>query len=340
MNFFQIRLPGESKVRKGCSEGSIRIVSTPKGEGLFYSEFEENPELIFIPADRTDFTESEMEQWMMENDRESKAKRPIPESTTDKIEHIRYIEQLQTIMEGWHREGIDHCKIIAARISKEKLTKSIAELYDELVKSYKGAAVFLFSDSEHGTWIGATPEILLAKREKELRTLSLAGTRLAGQGEQGWDAKNIEEQQIVTDFIANQLKREGKEPKLSDRYTLKAGPVEHIATDIHLESGTGNELGLIGKLAPTPALSGYPRHEAIEAIKKYESEGRECYGGVVGYIRPNGDFNAFANLRSGRIDSTENEIILYAGGGITLKSEPEKEWEETERKLRTLKDML
>ncbi|MDE5843407.1 MAG: chorismate-binding protein, partial [Muribaculaceae bacterium] len=203
-----------------------------------------------------------------------------------------------------------------------------------------------------------------------LHTLSMAGTRWADEESADWDEKNREEQGIVTDFITRTLRNAGLTSELYGPYTLNAGPVEHLATDIRASADKDTGFGLISRLSPTPALSGFPRSESIEFINRYENitlfqremesnmpEGRDCkeknsnvgdskkctrqcYGGVIGYTLPTDDFYSFANLRSGRLYTPGNKIILYAGGGITLRSNPEKEWEETEHKLSTLRNLI
>jgi isochorismate synthase len=55
-----------------------------------------------------------------------------------------------------------------------------------------------------GTWIGATPEVLLSIENEEVKTISLAGTKKSND-ESAWNAKEKEEQAIVTQFIEQTL---------------------------------------------------------------------------------------------------------------------------------------
>jgi isochorismate synthase len=50
------------------------------------------------------------------------------------------------------------------------------------------------------------------------------------------------------------------------------------------------------------------------------------------------EINTYVNLRCAQI--INDRIYLYLGGGFTADSIPEKEWEETENKSKTLLDLL
>lgn len=356
MNFFKIRLPGQA-ISSGCSDvivEDVRKISIADSglaanEGFIYSEFKENPEIFLIPASETHFSVTEADNWAYLNDVESSREFPFAEKSTSREEHISAIKQLRSKTIEWKSEGYRFTKAIASRVSRERCCLTPSEIFRRLCQSYPEACVFLFSTSRHGTWIGASPEIILTSSDNEINTVSLAGTRWNSDDrglnneeqypQKEWDQKNIEEQQIVTDFIVEALKGSGLNPTSDGPDTLKAGPVEHLVTRIKAE-GTIEDFSLLRHLCPTPALSGYPRQEAIQAITEIEHFPRLCYGGMIGLVKSNGDFFTYANLRSGRLDMPHKTIQLHAGGGITPLSDPESEWEETEKKLSTLRRFI
>lgn len=332
MNFFKIRCPGKDVVQ-GASK-VIEILNYPENKGFIFSEFKENPEILFIASDVTDFSEKQAEEWSFENDKSA----PTPKST-EKHTHIAVIRNLKRAISEWEADGITEAKVVAARISVERYEKSAFSLFSLLCEKYPEACVFLFSTSESGTWIGASPEIILTADEGRIESLSLAGTRWSQTNDEPWDEKNIAEQRIVTEFIKAAFIGNGLRPELNGPSTLKAGPVEHLATRI-ASNGQLWDFSLLRQLCPTPALSGFPRKESIAAIEANESFKRKCYGGLVGLIESDVSYQIYANLRSGRIMTDRNLICLYAGGGITSKSDPETEWEETERKISTIRNLL
>jgi isochorismate synthase len=94
---------------------------------------------------------------------------------------------------------------------------------------------------------------------------------------------------------------------------------------------------LIRSLHPTPAVCGLPREKALQLIEKHETHNRNLYAGLIGY-KSKEELNVFVNLRCMQV--TENDFLLYVGGGITDQSIPENEWNETENKAKTLMRVL
>ena len=74
--------------------------------------------------------------------------------------------------------------------------------------------------------------------------------------------------------------------------------------------------------------------ESHHEISMLENHSRECYGGYVGFVTPDG-LKCYVNLRSLKLNSTG--YCIFAGGGITAESIPEDEWRETENKTMILR---
>lgn len=252
-----------------------------------------------------------------------------------KTEHAEYIKEIKKRLNG----NPEH-KIVAARNKRIALSKTEAgEIFESLCEEYPEAFVFLISCQEYGTWAGASPELLLRREGERIVTMALAGTRKAGTpGE--WDTKNIQEQEIVIKHIYNVFEDHKIEYTHERPRTLKAGGIEHIMTPIEgMIKVSETEIGpLLKDLSPTPALSGYPRGTALAVIKRFEGD-RLLYGGYCGPIEENGDFRFNVILRCGYIEPG-GEAVLVSGGGITYMSNPETEWEETEKKMRTLEGKI
>ena len=94
----------------------------------------------------------------------------------------------------------------------------------------------------------------------------------------------------------------------------------------------------INKLQPTPAVCGLPKDRALDLIMKTEQHNREYYAGFCGPINYLHKTDLFVNLRCMKI--LKGQFALFVGGGLTAKSEPEKEWAETELKSETLKRII
>ena len=144
---------------------------------------------------------------------------------------------------------------------------------------------------------------------------------------------------MVTGFICDTLRKAGVRPDISQPHTHNAGPVEHICTRI--KATFPKNMGMIEllcNLAPTPAVSGYPRETALQMISTHEKHRRRHYGGTIGVYESTKRFRLFVNLRSMRVSSGRSAI--YTGGGITSKSDPEEEWLETCIKASTLLSVI
>jgi isochorismate synthase len=185
--------------------------------------------------------------------------------------------------------------------------------------------------------------------------MALAGTQLfTGEKDITWGAKEVREQQIVTDHIVNELS--GIPIKVGSPYTKKAGNLLHLCTDIHGKlSGDDHLSTLIEKLHPTAAVCGLPKKEAQEFILTHEGYDRSFYTGFLGELNhPNPgsadvttddkstlETNLYVNLRCMQlIPEPKPAAVLYIGGGITQASQPELEWEETVEKSKVMKRVL
>jgi isochorismate synthase len=260
----------------------------------------------------------------------------VPQPKSDYLKLIE--ETISSIQEG------ELSKVIIARqIPVQRTNASLGETFLQLQNKTPNAFTFLVSLPVAGIWMGATPEVLINSEGKFFETVSLAGTqvRKPETGEYYWSTKDIEEQAFVSrymldvffNFDIHQYKVIGPE-------TLESGKVAHLKTSFFFPAEKiSNCLGsFIAELHPTPAVCGLPKDLAADFILKNEVFDRKYYTGYLGPWRLNQQVALFVNLRS--MEVSPNEFILYAGGGITSHSDPEKEWEETTQKAKTLLSVI
>ena len=226
-------------------------------------------------------------------------------------------------------------KVVMSRLKiVENLNFNLLKSFSNLLNQHPSALVFLWHNPNQETWMGATPELLLSQEGREVKTVSLASTKLP---ENEWSAKEYDEQQIVTDFILNCFSDvqnvEVKGPK-----TVQAGKFQHLKSYISGEIPSNYSMkNLLRKLHPTPALCGMPKKEAFDYIVENEGYSRQFYSGYIGIENPEKK-EYFVNLRSAQI--FKDTIWIYVGGGITADSHPEKEWKETKLKSGTILNAL
>jgi len=241
-------------------------------------------------------------------------------------------------------------KVVPSRRETINLKENfnLPEAFIALTKHYPDAFVSFFSIPEKGTWIGASPEILVEINETGIfRTSAVAGTQPWNRGTDlssvAWTQKEIEEQAYVSRYIINSFKkirlREFEEfgPK-----TIRAGNLVHLRTDykVNLSEVNFPQLGsvMLKLLHPTSAVCGMPKESAAAFLKTYEKYDREFYSGYLGPVNMENRIALFVNLRCAQL--MHQKAYLYAGAGITSDSNPDKEWRETLIKNQTIKDIL
>lgn len=221
------------------------------------------------------------------------------------------------------------------------LTFSPVKAFYEACRKYRYSYVYLCHTPQTGMWLGSTPEILLSGEEDGWNTVALAGTQSLQDGKlpQVWDDKNREEQGYVSSYIRSRLHSFGIQPTESEPYPAFAGALSHLKTDFHFSLPDNKNLGdLLKLLHPTPAVCGLPKEEAYQFIRENEKYDRRYYSGFIGTLNPQGKTDLYVNLRCMNIQA--DALTLYAGGGLLASSELEDEWQETEKKMQTMLNLV
>lgn len=281
---------------------------------------------IFRQYDETDLPTSSADKQL----------KPVAALSTPKSDYIDCLNDcISTIRTSPTLRKVVISRVIKLAIDDVDWTSFMDRLHDKNPDSF----TFIYSTPQTGAWIGVSPEIIGDYRDGKFSTMALAGTRL--KGESVWSAKDIEEQEFVSNYIAERIKNAGFDYTVSDKFTLPAGNVEHICNMFTVrESDIRKMLDLVDLLHPTPALAGTPKDEAVEYILSLEHHNRECYGGYIGPFDAQ-SFHFAVNLRSMCFD--ERTVAVFVGSGITDKSIPESEYAETQAKseviLKTLQEL-
>lgn len=256
--------------------------------------------------------------------------------------------------------AINHQKLVSSAVAKiksaafEKVVLAREEsvhteldpmlLLNKLLTRYEEAFCYWFFHPKLGSWQGATPELLMQLESGTLKTMSLAGTRsFSSTISPGWTQKEYHEQQLVTDDILFRLKSLDLTPVAGETHTTRAGNLWHLRTNIASRMQPQlNLMNLIEALHPSPAICGLPRKEASLFIQENEGLDRQFYAGYLGMVTREvsakgiTDTKAalYVNLRCMSLVGPRANI--YVGSGITIDSDPIKEWEETVHKAQTM----
>lgn len=253
------------------------------------------------------------------------------ESSTDKS---IYIERTSDVIAGLRNEGGK--AVISRVICGDATSMNWIDVVQKYFSKYKSTFRYIYNTPVTGMWFGASPEILV-KREvltDVIQTMALAGTRKCS--EYDWDDKNIEEHDFVTRYIVSTLKSLGLEPQVGMAENVRFGSIEHLCHRI-IAKYDGPIITVANALSPTPALAGFPLDRALEYIEYAELHPRRCYGGYVGCRNGYGEY-IYVNLRCCHFNN--QRYCIYAGGGITGKSDASLEWMETDVKSEFLRKLL
>lgn len=241
-----------------------------------------------------------------------------------------------------------HAHLTSGEFSKLVLSRSIdvmreekispVELFQRACERYPRMFICLVSAPQCGTWLTATPEILLDGKEQQWQTVALAGTMPYEEGVR-WSDKNIQEQRYVATYLTEQLERFTSHFTEEGPKTARAGHLAHLRSDFRFTLPDHAAIGdILQAFHPTPAVCGLPKQEAFRFILQYEHHDRSFYSGFMGPLFVKQQTHLFVTLRCMQI--FEDHYRLYAGGGILKDSQEEQEWQETEIKLDTMRNII
>ncbi len=319
-----------------------------KNDHLYFTEDFTEKGFVFAPFDTNEtvlIPKKHSQKWKAEltvSEEIAASKNTFPEDIPAKNKFEDLVQKgIDAI-----KKGIFH-KVVLSREEIIDLPRfDLVTVFEKLVRTYPTAFTYCWFHPKIGLWMGATPERLLKATENKFSTVALAGTQIyKGSTEVIWESKEKKEQQFVADYILDNLKSIISEVSVSSPYTVKAGNILHIKTDIQgiiKEKESLKEV--ISILHPTPAVCGLPKDAAKIFILENEGYDRKYYTGFLGEINWKGFLtnkiksDLYVNLRCMQIKN--NQAHLYIGGGITKDSIPENEWQETVNKSITMKRII
>ncbi|MEC3975295.1 isochorismate synthase [Amycolatopsis sp. H20-H5] len=193
------------------------------------------------------------------------------------------------------------------------------------------------------TMVGATPELLLAREGRHVRSHPHAGS-MPRSADPAVDRANADalmaskkdhvEHAVLTEAVVEILRPFCRRLDVPAEPVLVGNPaVWHLGTTItgELDDPGVTALHLAAALHPTPAICGTPTADARSLVCELEPFDRAYYAGAVGWVDAQGDGEWAVAIRCAEIAATS--MRLYAGGGIVPASDPHAELEETSAKF-------
>ncbi|MBX9850497.1 MAG: chorismate-binding protein [Cytophagaceae bacterium] len=259
-----------------------------------------------------------------------------------------YIQKVELAIERINKGEFK--KVVLARKKSVSLGSSLhpVDIFKRLTNKYPASFVSLVNIPGMGAWVGASPELLVSVDDKNIfRTIALAGTQAyneqEGLSKAVWTQKEIEEQAFVSRYIINCFKTiRVREFDEEGPRTVQAGNLIHLKTDFAIDMNEVKypELGtvMLDLLHPTSAVCGMPKEPALKFITENENIDRKFYSGFLGPVNIKNNTCVFVNIRCAELGN--QKAIVYSGAGITSESIAEKEFLETELKMKTIGNVL
>jgi anthranilate synthase component 1 len=196
---------------------------------------------------------------------------------------------------------------------------------------------------------GSSPEAQLQIKNGEASIYPIAGTFKRTGNDQddallaanlAADEKENAEHVMLVDLARNDMSRNAESVKVEVFKEIQYySHVIHLVSKVTGEvSKQSSSLKMVADTFPAGTLSGAPKHKALSLINQYEAINRGFYGGAIGFLGFNGDFNHAIMIRT--FMSSSNQLTYQAGAGIVSKSVPESELQEVRNKLQALRSAI
>jgi isochorismate synthase len=234
-------------------------------------------------------------------------------------------------------------KVVLARRGSVVAEQAIdvAGLLARLRARFPSAAVFAVRRGGR-TFVGASPERLVAVQGKRIRASAVAGTsrpsdEAGGDGLGGAallaDPKERREHAMVVEALRSALAPVCQTLDVPGAPELMAlSNLHHLYTPL---SGTLTQpltaLEAVSLLHPTPAVGGVPVREAMASIREWEPFDRGWFAGPIGWMDDAGNGEFFVALRAALVEG--DRAYLYAGCGLVEGSDAAAEWSESALKM-------
>jgi anthranilate synthase component 1 len=251
-------------------------------------------------------------------------------------------------------KGRQHCfrgdvfQIVLSRAFHRQFSGDEFNVYRALRSINPSPYLFYFDYGDYKL-MGSSPEAQLIIKDRKAVIHPIAGTfRRTGNDEQDKlladqlleDPKENAEHVMLVDLARNDLSRYAKDVEVETYRQIKYySHVIHLVSEVtgRLEPNS-SPFDILAATFPAGTLSGAPKYKAMELIDSYEPTARGFYGGCVGFVGFNGDFNHAIMIRS--ILSRNNTLYYQAGAGVVAKSVASSELQEVNNKLNALKQAI
>ena len=187
-----------------------------------------------------------------------------------------------------------------------------------------------FLQGPWGAVVSLSPETYLTRRGREVRSSPIKGTlpRSADPDLLRASAKDVAENIMIVDLVRHDLGRTADVGSVTvpELLTIHEAPgVWHLVSTVAARTGVPHE-ELVNTTFPPASVTGTPKLRAREHIARWETRQRGLHCGAIG-IAGGGELDLSVAIRTLEI-GPDGRCEFGVGGGITIDSDPDAEWDE------------
>ncbi len=270
----------------------------------------------------------------------------MKEKDKSNLEDEEYREQVE--MAKKHCQRGDVFQLVLSRRFSQGFKGDEFNVYRALRSVNPSPYLFYFDYGDFKIF-GSSPEAQLIVSDGKAEIHPIAGTfKRTGNDEQDAelakklkaDDKENSEHVMLVDLARNDLSRNGNVVQVENyREVQFFSHVIHLVSKVTgMKKSDIPTMKVVADTFPAGTLSGAPKHMAMQLIEKYEKTSRGYYGGAIGFMDFNGNFNHAIMIRT--FLSKNHQLHYQAGAGLVAASNPENELQETYNKLGALTKAL
>jgi len=262
-----------------------------------------------------------------------------PLDFTPNTSRMRYNEAIKYIHESIDQGLVEQVNYTIRLTTREEKLDTDA-LYFQLTESQQAnfTAHLRFDDFEI---LSISPELFFAWDQYEIETRPMKGTMKRGKfyeedllnkDKLKQSIKDMNENEMIVDLVKDELKGITKEGtvEVTNRFHIETYPTVYQMTSTVKGETVENTslLSIFESLFPAASIAGTPKLKAIELVDILEDAPRDVYCGAVGIVTPEGNAIFNVPIRTVLLNKNNGELTYGVGGGITIRSSAEAEYDE------------
>lgn len=297
-----------------------------------------------------EWTEDELNEWLkIKVNTQLTEYDPINlQPNTSKKNYISHLNRIKEHIQQGDIYETNYCINFTAKTSDFKAFQTFKKLNKLSTAPFSAYLNFKFAKV-----LSTSPERFLNKSGNKLTSQPIKGTapRNSNRSKDALNKSNLEsdpkeksENVMIVDLVRNDLS------KISDKnsvhvdelckiYSFKT--VHQMISSISCKLKDDiTDQEIIKATFPMGSMTGAPKISAMKIAEKEEDFKRGIYSGAIGVFHPNGNFDLNVVIRSILYNRKSRIVSAAVGGAITIKSDPEKEYEECLTKLKAIREAL